>query len=708
MNLREILNKLLKKQKYENSLVSNIDITIIPTRKIFKNNKKLIDLIEYYKNEYRNVLKKRIFTSIDLKLDDSINKMNMNIELILNQCINDKNKHNIYEDIEDELKDFVIDTNNLTSLAKLKLYQDEIQKLELMNICKVIALDELSKEIKYNLSINKRNSIKNELGNLVNIMTIYKSQRISINLEIDNYKRDIEINNYRHIDRKYKNKRFDNADKYICLLPKEYRFIYNEAVLTIPEFTAIIERALEIYVYEHKDLIENYKNELEKINQEEKQLGNKQRLFNKINKIKYIFKLFDLYGYHLVNDEDFEKLYRVKFDILTININNLGFSPFNNSELNVKELEVYKNIISEKLNKIYNGNAIEVLLLTQYNYLKTLIKILDNLFKTGKYFDYEKILNNHILLSLLLALDKENGLRDFFNEVKDDTDNYISFFYNYQKYIGFERKISLDTICKVINTFYMTNNNVDISKLDIFKLYRLKLVMNTERLGLIYYLPEGIKFMNGRIEECDYPYLQDIRECIESKSVIFPSTLKVIFGKPFGNAKVDELILNEGLEYISSNAFYNQDASKVVIPSTLEKIYIGTFNWEEINRLEFTNFKNSNVLRDLLCSDSAIYMSILEKIFDVTDCIDDRYMCLGSKNDNFSIMLVDELGNTYVIYNIYFYINHDHRKNLILNHKDIIAIREYLRNLIYENTCYKIESIEHEKDHSKILTKDFN
>ena len=43
MNLREFLNKLLKKKKYENSLVSNIDITLIPTRKIFKDNKKILN-----------------------------------------------------------------------------------------------------------------------------------------------------------------------------------------------------------------------------------------------------------------------------------------------------------------------------------------------------------------------------------------------------------------------------------------------------------------------------------------------------------------------------------------------------------------------------------------------------------------------------------------------------------------------------------------
>ena len=101
MNLKEIIKKIFKIKSEEYSLVNNLDITIIPKREIFKDDDNLIKLIEFYKNEYRKILKNRIFTSIDLKLDDSINQMNMNIELLLNQCLNDKNKDNIYEDVED-------------------------------------------------------------------------------------------------------------------------------------------------------------------------------------------------------------------------------------------------------------------------------------------------------------------------------------------------------------------------------------------------------------------------------------------------------------------------------------------------------------------------------------------------------------------------------------------------------------------------------
>ena len=732
MNLKEIIKKIFKFKSEEYSLVNNLDITLIPKREIFEYDDNLIKLIEFYKNEYRKILKKRIFTSIDLKLDDSINQMKMNIELILNQCINDKNHNNIYKDIEDELKDFVIETNNLTSLSKLKLYQDEIQKLEHKNICKVIALDELSKEIRYNLSINKRNSIKNELSNLVNIMTIYKSQRTSINLEIDNYKRDIEVssyNNYRRIDRKYKNKRFDNADKYIFVLPKEYRFIYNEYYLSVPEFTAIIERALEIYVYEHKDLIENYKSELEKINNQKKELKDKQRLTTKITKIEYIFKLFDLYGYNLVKDEDFDKLYRTKFDILTIDINNLKFSPFNISELDAKELKVYTNIISEKIYDVCNLNCIEIkkllnilkndfpkkreFIMVNNSIVEILGKALDNLFKTGKYFDYEKILNSHILLSLLLAFNKENGLNDFYNKVKDNTEKYIYFFENYyRKEIIFEFEISLDTICKVIDGFYEMEDdiifnqeqiglksNADIFKIGIFILYPLKeMIYSNDEDEKLYKLPEGIKSMNGNIGEVKYPFLEYIRDCIKDKIVEFPSTLKTIYGKPFGDVKVNELILNEGLEYIANNAFYNQDALKVVIPSTLENINIGTFNWEKIENLEFTNFKNSKTLKKLLYSNDNQYKEILKKLFKV-----ERDFYSKILSGCICLRLYDELGQKSAVCSFSRYSHVINRQDLVLIRDDIELIRTYLIDLIYEETGYKIEPINEEKN--KILKK---
>ena len=722
MNIVDIIKRNLKIKSKENSLVNNLDITIIPKREIFKYDDKLIKLIEFYKNEYRKILKNRIFTSIDLKLDDSINQMKMNTELILNQCINDKNKYNIYENVEDELKDFVIETNNLTSLAKLKLYQDAIQKLELKNICKVIALDELSKEIRYNLSINKRNSIKNELSNLVNIMIIYKSQRISINLEIDNYKRDIEVsiyNKYRHLNRKYKNKRFDNADKYICILPKKYQFIYNEDELTVPEFTAIIERALEIYVYEHKDLIENYKNELEKINNQKKELKDKQRLTTKITKIEYIFKLFDLYGYNLVNDDDFEKLYRTKFDVLTIDINNLHDSPFNIEQLKKVELKVYEDIISKKIHDIYNLNCIEgKKLLNIYSdhlnsrelkkvndsKVKIIGNILDSLLKTGKYFDYEEILETHMLIALILAFEKENGIKKFFEEFKEYRSKYHNGFY-YRVGMYFEEKIPLETFCKVLTSVCDAGEVKNASLgYDIYSLDCLREIMSKEDIKIIYKIPDGIKGISDSGKD-NHPFLLTMRKDLENKvkdqddiCVVFPFTLRYIEGSIFETIKIKMLKFNEGLEHIDGFAFYNQDACKVVIPSTLKDINIGTFNWEKINELEFTNFKNSKTLKKLLYSNDTQYKEILKKLFKV-----ERDSCSKIHSGCICLRLYDEFGQKCEVWNFRNYSRFARREDLVLIRDDIELIRTYLIDLIYEETGYKIEPINEEK--SKILKK---
>ena len=549
-------------------------------------------------------------------------------------------------------------------------------------------------------------------------MIIYKSQRISINLEIDNYKKDIEVinyDNYRRRDRKYKNKRFDNADKYIFVLPEEYRLIYNEYYLSVPEFTAIIERALEIYVYEHKDLLEKCKDELENLEKEEKQLGNKQRFITKIDKIKYLFRLFDLYGYNLVNDEDFEKLYRVKFDILTININNLNNSPFNTKELEKKELEVYKNIISEKIHDIYNLNCIEgKKLLNIYSdhlnsrelkkvndsKVKIIGNILDSLLKTGKYFDYEEILETHMLIALILAFEKENGIKKFFEEFKEYRSKYHNGFY-YRVGMYFEEKIPLETFCKVLTSICDAGEIKNASLCyDIYSLDCLREIMSKEDIKSIYKIPDGIKGISDSGKD-NHPFLLTMRKDLENKvkdqddiCVVFPSTLRYIEGSIFETIKLKILKFNEGLEHIDGFAFYNQDACKVVIPSTLEDINIGTFNWEKINDLEFTNFKNSKTLKKLLCSNDNQYKEILKKLFKV-----ERNFYHEAKifKGNIVLRLHDELGQKSVVWAFNRYSRDIRRQDLMLIKNDIEFIRKYLINLIYEETNFDFNEYHEEK-----------
>ena len=158
------------------------------------------------------------------------------------------------------------------------------------------------------------------------------------------------------------------------------------------------------------------------------------------------------------------------------------------------------------------------------------------------------------------------------------------------------------------------------------------------------------------------------------------------------------LKFNEGLEHIDGFAFYNQDACKVVIPSTLEDINIGTFNWEKINDLEFTNFKNSKTLKKLLYSNDTQYKEILKKLFKV-----ERDFCSKILSGCICLRLYDEFGQKCEVCNFRNYSRFAGREDLVLIRDDIELIRTYLIDLIYEETGYKIEPINEEK--SKILKK---
>jgi len=704
MNIKNIINKLLKKTlknyQEQSELVSILDTSYLPTRELFKENFKILKLINLYKNLYKEKLKSKIFTSHDLKIDEIVEDMNMNIDLVLKHCL--------YEDNKNEI-DYQVD------YAKLNLYLQEIENLEIRNTAKFIALNELSKNIKNLFSMNRRNAINQELTSLLYIMNIFKSQKVSVKLEIENYKNEIIHNN---VDKKINNinERKDNAIKYgSMVLPHELLENYTDTYLSMPVYTAIIERALEIYVYKNKSLINNLQEELQVLKNTPKTTENKDKLLEKIKKLECQFQLFDLYGFNLINKEDLMSFYRVKFDIITIDINHQDKSPIT-CRISSYEFKCYEEIIAEKLRDIYNGHGIEVEKFIKIKSLRNFIKVLDNLLKDNKTFDYGFILEHIEYLALVLAFDKYDGLKNYFLEVKVSAFwNYSKFFGGYVDQITFDRKIPLETICKVIDSFDKKNEMLDKYNYDIYALYLFKQMIYSgeKNYSNECKIPEGIKTINNLDTDDPYPFLKDIREKIKNNTtVIFPSTLKEISGKLFGtkDVSINKLILNEGLEYIDDYTFYNQHVETIIIPSTLDKIKLGTFDYQSIIKLKFTNFKNSRVLSDLLYSDD--YKSIIEKMFYVIETTTNNF-AIASKLH--SIELYDESGNWFYIslrkFNMNYLITIFNNMNNFYNNcleNDIKLIREYIINFIIKRTGYKIKPfIEDNGPYSfKILRKD--
>ena len=89
---------------------------------------------------------------------------------------------------------------------------------------------------------------------------------------------------------------------------------------------------LEIYAYKHKDEIEGLKASVEEIKSEEKTAENREELLQKIESLETRYKVFGRY----IKENDWENLYRTKFDILMSDINKRKLSPI--AELHMTDL----------------------------------------------------------------------------------------------------------------------------------------------------------------------------------------------------------------------------------------------------------------------------------------------------------------------------------------------------------------------------------
>ena len=184
MNFKDLISRIFKVKNNKIQSIANItDVVILPTRDEFKENSEILSLIDNYKKEYRNKLLSRILTSHDLKLEDLPSEMNMNIDLILNATINESNFKN--EQLEKIIK-----------YLKLKLYLEEIKKLDIKNKAMLIALKELQHDIRYFFSKNKRNAISNEINTLAINMNIFTSQERAVELETNSYQFNVELPDY--------------------------------------------------------------------------------------------------------------------------------------------------------------------------------------------------------------------------------------------------------------------------------------------------------------------------------------------------------------------------------------------------------------------------------------------------------------------------------------------------------------------------------
>ena len=258
--------------------------------------------------------------------------------------------------------------------------------------------------------------------------------------------------------------------------------------------------------------------------------------------------------------------------------------------------------MSDKIANIINGVSPVAHIFNENNLLKDLLKILIPLFKTGRYFDIDKILENRELLSYLLAFDSEMRFKELFDSTYNDLslskyDIYgVYYDYNLNFYftcLELKDELSLKTLCWFIDLNLKMKEKIQI--LSFYKIY--KLYEKTKKNENIYEIPEGIIEIN-RYDIHDDLILKIIRKDMENKTLVIPSTMKGVYEFWFKDINIKGLMLKEGVEFIFS--LNSSNLENIMIPSTLAPYCIDFNNLSKLKTIGFTNFQNSECLDRLL------------------------------------------------------------------------------------------------------------
>ncbi len=185
MGVFSFLKNLFKNNSNIEGLILASSQIKIPNREDYKNNQEMLELIDKYKNNYKDLLySNKFFSSVDLNSKELFDDVKMYIDIYFNMNLS---TNEFIENITIEEKlDYQIKSK------KLKLYFNKIIDLEKETRLRLVALIELYTDIKVIMSKNKRNAISNEINNLTNILVAYENYKISIILKLNSYvKNDI-------------------------------------------------------------------------------------------------------------------------------------------------------------------------------------------------------------------------------------------------------------------------------------------------------------------------------------------------------------------------------------------------------------------------------------------------------------------------------------------------------------------------------------
>ena len=588
MNIIKYLKSLFNKENNA-YLINGYASFAIPKREVL--NQKQIEILTTAKEEYLGLLKNNIFTSLDLEIDDINDKREMYTKLLLNNMMSETK-------------------NNKVLSIKLKSYETDLINLRETLLIRLIALSEIVNQNRFKR--RTRDAIISEIGKIQLSLVTIDSQIVSIHNEIEAYLSNPQIG----LD----------LDKRICDLEKLSEDIVEKCELSSKEvYIAYLERSLEIYCYKNKEEVSNLKDELDSLRCSEINSDNINSLKERINRLEKMYNIYYEFDRNTITKEDMYSLYETKFYMHAYD-----YSFRNCDDL---EKEVYLDIISKKINTLLNGNSPYILHLIENedkDKAIKLIQLINILLKEKGQFDLEKVLTNKYKLLLLLSLDYEKGLDDFFENTIIDLNNDsvlnkydITSQYampnvgrNLKGYLFYDTKLSLSSIIKIFS--FDIFNGIYIYTFKGLLNYLKNIYDCINSPGDVYVMPEGIVY--GTISSSLYDKLK------KYKTIIMPKSLKSIEFEVDNSSTPNycDLVLQEGTESLMFDypdfSYYSTKFGNVTIPSTLKEIDENISRY--VNNLIFEDYKNSEILK---CDDLDLMQNNANALFKIKS-FSEQYM----------------------------------------------------------------------------------
>ena len=304
--------------------------------------------------------------------------------------------------------------NSIIDSKKLAYYSQKITEINNTLKYKYIALNELRKDKKYfakhmglyvlgRRKINILKALDHQM-NIINNMFVIADQKIIdyCACAIANYPKNINENTKHELENRY-NK-----------VEKDYKKLFNSSInlddsISIADEITYMEILIDKFIYENKDLINKLKEQLDIIAFNEIIDEKEQRAkISNLKKIKMYYLIFYKYGRNLITKDDFNNLYQIIFNVYTYFIFKSDFISYYQTLNEGNEKIFYTSIVNSKVelfkmkkSPIFNANY-----LYSNDVYKCLTQILEN---------SSVILNDEFNFSLLLSLDYEKGINNFFD-----------------------------------------------------------------------------------------------------------------------------------------------------------------------------------------------------------------------------------------------------------------------------------------------------